>query len=147
MINFNLPSPLKYVLRTVVLVAFAFSFMRGCDPTVSLPFKIENQTSAEIEVMLYGLGQAWTSKKDSLRILEQGEVFRVYAEEQMGTSPGPSNHDSVYFADSIRITHLGKNMITTRNCMDMKEWEFIKGQQKLTVKEEDFQQSLSSDTF
>lgn len=114
--------------------------MRGCDPTTSLHWKIENQTSSEIEVMLYGLSRQYgDEKKDSLRILEQDEKFIVFYEEQMGTSPDPTRIDNIYFIDSIRVTHLDKNVVSARDYMDIDEWKFIKEQQMLIIQEEDFE--------
>ncbi len=139
MINFNLPSSLKYILRTTAFVVFSFSFMRGCDPVTALPWKIENQTDSQIEVMLYGLGEPWRSKKDSLRILEPGEVFTVFHEEQMGTRPGSSRKKSVNFIDSIRVTHLDKSVVATRDYMDRDEWMFINKSQMLIIREQDFE--------
>ncbi len=137
--KYSLPSSLKSTFKAAAFVVFSFSFMRGCDPVTGISFNIENQASSNIEVQIYGLGQSWIGKKDSLRILEQGEMFRVFSQEQMGTSPRSSKREIVYFADSIRIKNLDKNSVTVRDLMDLNEWEFHKDQHRLIIHEEDFE--------
>lgn len=129
---------LKRITYSIAFILFSFSFMRGCDPTVTLDFTIENQTASDVEVVLYGLQPAWNSSRDSVKRLGPGELFVVHREEQMGTVAEPTHAKSIYFIDSIRVTTLQTMTVSDRNFMDIDAWPFRKRAHRLTLAESDF---------
>ena len=141
--NISIPSYLKRPLLGAAFILFSFSFMRGCDPMTSLAFRIENHAASKVELKFYGLTRSYRNEKtDSLKTLDAGDNFVVFWEEQWGKSARPTEKGFIYFVDSIRVTHLEKNITSTRNFTDFEAWVFHGakngGEQRLTIEESDF---------